>query len=75
MRGSRGESWGPYNPRPGKSHVAIGFLINTGTDPRQETIPSQRRSIPPAVKYADDSLFCNTCVKVSGLFLNSGFLG
>ena len=49
MRGSR-EKTGAIPPRPRKSHVAIGVLGNTGTDPSREAIASQRRSIPPSVK-------------------------
>ena len=62
MGGFRGVREGARGPDPQrKSQVAVGFLRNTGTDPRLEKqldplgpIAFRGRSVRPSVKYVDD---------------------
>ena len=57
MGGSRRGGGQGARPPSGKSHVAIGFERNTGTDPPREAIGPLGlfwRLVRPSVKYVGD---------------------
>ena len=52
-KGIGGGGGGPDSPPPGKSHKAIGFLINTGTDKMENRKCTKPEfNVPPPFKQS-----------------------